>query len=118
MAAAFARTTSTPQPQEEEFDADAVFAKLNALKGRSDEETDEDADETLAEAVDELLEEAFVTVDLAKRKELLGRAQGLIWNEAPYAWMYVDDVVSAARRELLVAEVWPFSFTITRNAHY
>ena len=68
--------------------------------------------------VDELLEEAFVTVDLAKRKELLGRAQGLIWNEAPYAWMYVDDVVSAARRELLVAEVWPFSFTITRNAHY
>ncbi|MAA98812.1 MAG: cytoplasmic protein [Stappia sp.] len=56
MAAAFARTTSTPQPQEEEFDADAVFAKLNALKGRSDEETDEDAageDATGEDATDE-----------------------------------------------------------------
>ncbi len=51
MAAAFARTTSTPQPQEEEFDADAVFAKLNALKGRSDEETDENA--TGEDAADE-----------------------------------------------------------------
>ena len=56
MAAAFARTTSTPQPQEEEFDADAVFAKLNALNGRSDEETDEDAageDATGEDATDE-----------------------------------------------------------------
>jgi hypothetical protein len=50
MAAAFARTTSTPQPEEEEFDADAVFAKLNALKGRSEEETDESAaDESQAD---------------------------------------------------------------------
>ena len=68
--------------------------------------------------VDELLERASVTVDLEKRKELLGDAQTLIWNEAPYVWMYVNDVVSAARRELRVAEVWPVSFTITRNSHY
>jgi ABC-type transport system substrate-binding protein len=68
--------------------------------------------------VDELLEEASVTVDLARRKELLGSAQSLIWNEAPYVWLYVDDVVSAARRDLVGAEVWPISFTITRNAHY
>ena len=45
MAAAFAMNTNKPveQPEEEEFDADAVFAKLNSLKG--DESKDVESDD-------------------------------------------------------------------------
>jgi hypothetical protein len=41
MAAAFARPAPS-RPEEEEIDADAVFAKLNSLKGRADEENEEE----------------------------------------------------------------------------
>lgn len=44
LAAAFKFDTSRPAPQpEEEFDADAVFAKLNSLKNASDVDEDDDA---------------------------------------------------------------------------
>jgi len=48
IAAAFSFDTSAPkqEPEEEEFDPDAVFAKLNSLKGEDTKENDEDgADE-------------------------------------------------------------------------
>lgn len=43
MAAAFAQPAPKSQPEDEEIDADAVFAKLNALKGKArDDDEDED----------------------------------------------------------------------------
>ena len=68
--------------------------------------------------VDRLLDEAEVTVDLEQRKKLLGQAQEIIWKEAPYVWMQVNNIVSAAGKDLAGAEVWPIIFTIIRNAHY
>ncbi|MXN65372.1 DUF1013 domain-containing protein [Stappia sp. GBMRC 2046] len=44
MAAAFAKPAEK-QPEEEEIDADAVFAKLNSLKGGSDEDEDGEDEE-------------------------------------------------------------------------
>ncbi|MDD7911895.1 DUF1013 domain-containing protein [Pseudovibrio exalbescens] len=42
MAAAFAKPAPKSTPEEEQYDADAVFAKLNAKKSDSDEDDDED----------------------------------------------------------------------------
>jgi len=49
MAAAFARPAPS-QPPEEEFDADAVFAKLNSLKGEPVAEDEDDGADAPAEA--------------------------------------------------------------------
>lgn len=43
MAAAFARPAPS-QPKDEEIDADAVFAKLNSLKGKKGDEDEDDED--------------------------------------------------------------------------
>lgn len=68
--------------------------------------------------VDALLAEAKSTVDPEKRAMLLGDAQAIIWDEAPYIWLQVNDIVSAASADVKGAEVWPIIFTIVRNASY
>ncbi len=68
--------------------------------------------------VDALLAEANKTVDLGSQKELLGQAQELIWADAPYVWLQVNEIASAARSETDGLEVWPIIFSIVRNAHY
>jgi ABC-type transport system substrate-binding protein len=68
--------------------------------------------------VDRLIAEAKVAVDPAKHTELLGKAQELVWNDAPYVFLQVNNIVSAKRKEVKGVEVWPIIFTITRNAHY
>lgn len=68
--------------------------------------------------VDALLAEAKTTVDPEKRAELLGDAQEIIWDDAPYVWLQVNDIVSAASSDVKGVEVWPIIFTIVRDAHY
>jgi ABC-type transport system substrate-binding protein len=68
--------------------------------------------------VDRLIEEAKVAVDSDKHKRLLGEAQDIIWNDAPYVFLQVNDIISAKRKDVKGVEVWPIIFTITRNAHY
>jgi ABC-type transport system substrate-binding protein len=68
--------------------------------------------------VDRIIEEAKVAVDPAQHQELLGKAQELVWNDAPFVFLQVNDIVSAKRKEVKDVEVWPIIFTITRNAHY
>jgi ABC-type transport system substrate-binding protein len=68
--------------------------------------------------VDRLIEQAKVTVDAKKHTELLGEAQKLIWDDAPYVFLQVNDIISAKRKDLEGVEVWPIIFTIVRNAHY
>lgn len=67
---------------------------------------------------DVLVEKAQVTVDPDKRKVLLAQAQKIVWDQAPYVWMHVPEIVSAANKDLQGVEVWPIIFTILRNAHY
>jgi len=66
--------------------------------------------------VDELLNQADVTVDQAKRNELLVQAARIIWNDAPYVWLYAENVIAAKRKEIKNVEVLPVIFTILRNA--
>ncbi len=68
--------------------------------------------------VDALLAEAKGTVDPDKRAMLLGDAQEIIWDEAPYIWLQVNDIVSAASADVKGVEVWPIIFTIVRDASY
>jgi ABC-type transport system substrate-binding protein len=66
--------------------------------------------------VDSLLAEAEQTVDAAKRKGMLVEAAKLAWDEAPYLWLYGENVVVAKRKELKGVEIQPVIFTILRNA--
>jgi len=68
--------------------------------------------------VDRLIDEAKTTVDPAKYDELLGKAQEIIWNDAPYVCLQVNDIISGARKEVRDLRVWPIVFTIVRDAHY
>jgi ABC-type transport system substrate-binding protein len=68
--------------------------------------------------VDQLIAQAKVAVDPERHKELLGKAQEIVWNDAPYVFLQVNDIVSAKRQDVKDVEVWPIIFTITRNAHF
>ncbi len=66
--------------------------------------------------VDTLLAQADQEVDQAKRKQLLVDAARIVWNDAPYVWLYAENVVIAKRKEIKNVEVLPIVFTILRNA--
>jgi len=66
--------------------------------------------------VDALLNQADQTVDRAKRFDLLGQAQTMIWNDAPMIWLYVPDLLAGARKSVNRVTVWPTVFTVVRDA--
>jgi ABC-type transport system substrate-binding protein len=67
--------------------------------------------------LDSLLAEADQTVDPAKRKPMLVEAAKLAWDDAPYVWLYAENVVIAKRKDVKGVEVQPVIFTILRSAH-
>ena len=66
--------------------------------------------------VDELLKKANETPDLATQNALLGEVQKIVWDEAPYVWLHVNENVTAVRKGVKGVEVWPIVFTIPRRA--
>lgn len=66
--------------------------------------------------VDELLKQADRTIDPTKRKRLLVEAARIIWNDAPYVWLYAENVIVAKRKDLRNVVVLPIVFTILREA--
>lgn len=66
--------------------------------------------------VDDLLKQAHATVDLAAQNALLGQVQDIVWADAPYVWLHVNDNVTAIRKGVKGVEVWPIVFTIPRRA--
>ena len=62
------------------------------------------------------LREANTNPDEAKRFEALGEAQRLVWEDAPYLWLQVNENVSAMRKGVTGVELWPIVFTSLRNA--
>lgn len=66
--------------------------------------------------VDALLDGADATVDQAKRNSLLAQAQRIVWNDAPYVWLYAENVIVAKRKAVRNVVVLPIVFTILRNA--
>lgn len=68
--------------------------------------------------VDALLAQATMTVDGDARSALLADVQEMIWSDAPYIWLQVNNIISAARAEIAGVEVWPVIFTIVRGGSY
>jgi ABC-type transport system substrate-binding protein len=66
--------------------------------------------------VDKLLVDADRTADPKKQAEILGRVQELVWADAPYVWLQINENVSAARKSVAGLEVWPIVFTNVRRA--
>ena len=68
------------------------------------------------EKVDAALREANTNPDESKRLEALGEAQRLVWEDAPYLWLQVNENVSAIRKGVGGVELWPIVFTSLRKA--
>ncbi|MEM1715516.1 MAG: ABC transporter substrate-binding protein [Thermofilaceae archaeon] len=57
--------------------------------------------------VDELLEAARAEANFEKRKQLYGQAQELIWQDAPWIFLHVEDLIVAMDPNLENVEVQP-----------
>lgn len=68
------------------------------------------------EKVDELLADAKRSIDLEQRTQILGEAQQIIWEEAPYLWLYVNSIITAKRSDVEGVSVLPVVFTQIHNA--
>jgi ABC-type transport system substrate-binding protein len=66
--------------------------------------------------VDRLLDAAATQPDRVQAAADLARAQALIWNDAPYIWLQINENVSAVRKPVAGVEVWPILFTNVRQA--
>jgi ABC-type transport system substrate-binding protein len=66
--------------------------------------------------VDRLLDEAGTNPDRAKAADDLAQAQKLIWNDAPYIWLQINENVTATRKQVIGVQVWPSLFTDVRYA--
>lgn len=68
--------------------------------------------------VDRLLEEAAVELDDDKRIELYRDAMEIIWEEAPWAFLYVQNYVIAARADLAGIHMLPIEKFEIRDARF
>jgi ABC-type transport system substrate-binding protein len=66
--------------------------------------------------VDRLLTAAGTEADRKQAAADLAKAQALIWNDAPYIWLQINENVSAIRKQVTGVEVWPILFTNVRHA--
>jgi ABC-type transport system substrate-binding protein len=66
--------------------------------------------------VDRLLDAAGSEADRRQAAADLAKAQTLIWNDAPYIWLQINENVTALRRRVAGVEVWPILFTNVRHA--
>ena len=66
--------------------------------------------------VDRLLDTAGSEADRKQAAADLAKAQTLIWNDAPYIWLQINENVSAVRKQVKGVEVWPILFTNVRHA--
>jgi ABC-type transport system substrate-binding protein len=66
--------------------------------------------------VDRLIEAAATAANPAAYDAALQAAQTLIWHDAPYVWLPVADIISAARTTVSGVEVSPTGTTLLRHA--
>jgi ABC-type transport system substrate-binding protein len=66
--------------------------------------------------VDRLLSAAGTEADRKQAAADLAKAQALIWHDAPYIWLQINENVSAVRKPVNGVQVWPILFTNVRHA--
>ena len=99
--------------------ASGLYHLESLFKSNKDDSTKPDvwnAGRYRNEKVDALLAQANSDPDAAKQAAFLGEAQKLIWDDAPYLWLQINENVSAVRKGVLGVEVWPIVFTCLRRA--
>ena len=57
--------------------------------------------------VDHLLAEAGTEADSAKANVALAKAQALIWHDAPYIWLQINENVDAMRKQVTGSTINP-----------
>lgn len=62
--------------------------------------------------VDKLVAKAATTVDDAKRRKVMMKAEQIIWDDAPYIWLYVGNVLTAYDSSIAKPTVLPIVFTL------
>lgn len=62
--------------------------------------------------VDQLLTTALQTVDTSKQADVLAKAQKIIWDDAPYIWLYVPNNLTAYDSKAATPVVLPVVFTL------
>ncbi|XID92672.1 ABC transporter substrate-binding protein [Paenibacillaceae bacterium WGS1546] len=66
-------------------------------------------------AVDELIRSANKQVDQSLRTEQLGQAEKMIWNDAPYIWLYAKNNIVAKSKDVEGVSVLPVIFTLVHQ---
>jgi len=66
--------------------------------------------------VDRLIDAAGTETDRKQALADLAKAQALIWQDAPYIWLQINENVSAIRKSVSGVAVWPILFTNVRQA--
>jgi ABC-type transport system substrate-binding protein len=66
--------------------------------------------------VDGWLREGSRAVDAKTRTGAYAKVERQVWNDAPYLWLYAEDVI-VAMRDVRGAEVLPIAITVLRTAH-
>jgi peptide/nickel transport system substrate-binding protein len=62
--------------------------------------------------VDTLVRQAAQTVDESAQKQVLAQAQKLLWDDAPYIWLYVKNNLTAYDDKVATPVVLPVVFTL------
>lgn len=62
--------------------------------------------------VDSLVQQASQTVDQDAQHQVLGKVQKLIWDDAPYIWLYVNNILTAYDDKVATPTVLPVVFTL------
>lgn len=65
---------------------------------------------------DQLIQTANKTVDQAKRTEILGQAEKLIWEDSPYIWLYAKNNITAKSKSVDNVNLLPVVFTLVHKA--
>ncbi len=63
-------------------------------------------------AVDELLTTALQTVEPSKQADVLAKAEKIIWDDAPYVWLYVPNILTAYDSKAATPLLLPVVFTL------
>jgi len=62
--------------------------------------------------VDAAISKAKNSVDLSVRNRFLEQAQKQVWQDAPYIWLYAQNILSACRSNIDTVSVLPVVFTL------
>jgi ABC-type transport system substrate-binding protein len=62
--------------------------------------------------VDSLLDQAKTQVDMKERTNTLGQAEKVIWDDAPYIYLYTNTIITAKIKDVTGIQVLPVVFTL------